>query len=120
MANIRLVLDRQESYCLLVAQEYLRQMMVTDEGGIPLIASISPLSISSASTSVKFVLHDTDEDYVLEVLVNAGDLWPKQGIAHLMVSGLMEAETGVLRQEFELRGNPANPQVVFTAMRGGG
>jgi len=120
MAKVKLSLERQESYCLLAAQEYLRQLMISEEGGIPLISSISPEFSSTSSTLLKFFFSADKWDYLLKIEVNAGDIWPKRGTAHLMISGLMEAETGVVLHYFELRGHPAEPQVVFTTMRGGG
>lgn len=118
MAKIRLKFDRLESYVLLAATEYLRQL-VSEDGGIPLIQSISPLSSSTSYTTMQFTFAFNGANYRLDIKVQAVDLWPKQGVAHLIRRGLMGAETGVVRHDFELRGNPGEPQVVFTRLRGG-
>lgn len=119
MAKIRWELDRLESYCLLVAQEFLRQM-ISEDGGIPLIVAIRPVSADTQYTEIRFVCDFDGDAFILDVSFIAGDLWPKKGTVHWLESGLMESETGVARYEFELRGNPRRPEVVFTTMRGGG
>ncbi len=115
MPKIRLEFDRLESYALLVAHEYLRQL-ISEDGGIPFIRTISPVSSNTEYTEVKFIFKFRD-DYVLDIRVSAGDVWPKKGVAHLI---RVDTGAGEVRHDFELRGNPAEPQVVFTRMRGGG
>jgi len=129
MPKIRLELDRLESYTLLAATEFLRQLVSgadellgdsPDDDGIPFIRTIRPISSNAEYTEVRFSFVFKGDGYVLDVRVSAGDLWPKRGETRLFETGLMEAETGVVRHDFELRGNPGHPQVVFTRMRGGG
>ncbi len=124
MPKILLEFDRLESYALLVAHEYLRQL-ISGGGGIPFIRTISPVSNNREYTEVRFGFEfrkvrfgfEFRDKYVLNVRISAGDIWPKQGVAHLIRGG---TGAGEVRHDFELRGNPAEPQVVFTRIRGGG
>ncbi|GMR19404.1 MAG: hypothetical protein BMS9Abin34_541 [Patescibacteria group bacterium] len=115
MSKIRLELDRLESYALLAAHEYLRQLF-SEDGGIPFIRTISPVSSNIEYTEVRFSFEFKD-DYDLAIKVDAGDVWPKKGVAHLI---RVDTGAGEVHHDFELRGNPGEPQVVFTRMRGGG
>lgn len=115
MATIRLEFDRLESYALLVVHEFLRQLISGGEG-IPFIRMISPVSSNTEYTEVRFIF-EFKGDYTLAIKVDAGDVWPKKGVAHLI---RIDISAGQVRYDFELQGKPDEPQVVFTKMRGGG
>ena len=63
MSEIRINLDREESYAFLAATEFVRQLFSDEEGGIPLISSIRfPLtSRRYARADVVFKLGDSKD-----------------------------------------------------------
>jgi len=110
MPEITLAFDRQETYALLAATECLRQHF-SEEGGIPLISSIRPVSTNREYTEMEFVFELASlGDFVLNILVEAGDLWPKKGSA---CATFVETD-GMTQYQFVLEGNPGQPKVRFT------
>lgn len=110
MAEIRLELDRSESYCLLVATECLRQLFCDGDGGIPLISEISKAHSSQNYAQLDILFEASEFDWVAHVYVNSGDLWPKGGDVRL-IQGAVGA--GGMIYDFRLEGHPDNPKVHF-------
>lgn len=68
-------------------------------------------------TQVEFTFEFGGSDYILAVRVNAGDLCPKQGTAHLT---RVDNGAVVLQYRFVLEGKPDYPVLKFIRLEGGG
>ena len=105
MPKIRLELAREESYAFLVAAEFLRQIFGEEDGGIPLVSAIAPVSMDLESARLDVVFEYGESDYVARVKVRAGR-WPKKGTVLLT---RVDIGAGGALYDVELNGNPAHP-----------
>ncbi len=113
MPKIQLDFDRQESYALLVGQEFLRQVFGEKGDGIPLIFQIRSVTNNREYSQLDLLFNHGVWSWIAEVHVAAGDLWPKGG--NLL---LVQDDVGgnSVRYFFELIGNPDHPNVKFRKM----
>lgn len=114
MSEIGINLDREESYALLAATEFVRQLFSDEEGGIPLISSIRfPLtSRRYARADVVFKLGDSS--YIAKVFVTVGVVWPREGYVGLTN---IDTVTVDIIYSLKLNGNPGQPVVEFDHLK---
>lgn len=115
MPKIRLELARDESYALLAATEFLRQIFGEEDGGIPPISVIVPISADREFARLDAVFAYGESDYVARVKVPAGG-WPKKGTVLLT---RVDGGGGRATYDVKLNGNPAYPVVKFKRLAAG-